>query len=163
MKPPRFRIGGIIQKRDLASIGILGIPNRPGVAGAILSALGDKRINCPFIVQMSNAERQDSVVLCVAQSQLEAALDILKRVSVRVDAQAMNHGSTVAMLAIFGPHFGERPGIAGAMFTALAAAGINTLSISTSVSTISCLIDAEQLDDAIQVLRETFLPPRASC
>ena len=163
MKPPKFRIGGIIQKRDLASIGIMGIPNRPGVAGAILGALGDKGINCPFIVQLSDAERQDSVVLGVAQSQLEAALDILKATSVRIDAQAMTHGSTVAMLAIFGPHFGERPGIAGAMFTALAAAGINTLSISTSVSTISCLIEDEQLDDAVQVLRETFLPPRTSC
>ena len=163
MKPPRFRIGGIIQRRDLARIGTLGIPKRPGTAGAILTALGSKGINCAFIVQMGNAEKQDNIVFCVAQSQLEAALDILKGVSDRVGAEAMVHGSAVAMLAIFGPHFGERPGIAGTMFTALAAAGIDTLAISTSVSTISCLVDAEQLDDAIQVLRETFLPPRASC
>jgi aspartokinase len=162
MKPQKFRIGGIIQRRDLARIGILGIPKRPGTAGAILTALANRGVNCTFIVQMGNAKKQDSIVLCVAQSQLEAALDILKGVSDRVDAEAMVHSSAVAMLAIFGPHFGERPGIAGAMFTALAAAGIDTLAISTSVSTISCLVDTEQLDDAIQILRETFLPPRAS-
>ena len=163
MTPPKFRIGGIVQKRDLARISILGIPNRPGTASAILTALGNKDINCAFIVQMGNAEKQDSIVLCVAQSQLAAALETLKVVSERLGAEAIVHRSEVAMLATFGPHFGERPGIAGVMFTALAAAGINTLAISTSVSTLSCLIDAAQLDDAIQVLRETFLPPRASC
>jgi aspartate kinase len=163
MKPPKFRIGGIIQRRDLARIGLLGVPKRSGTAGAILTALGNRGINCAFIVQVGDAEKRDSIVLCVAQSQLEAALDILKAVSDHVGAEAMVHGNAVAMLAIFGPHFGERPGIAGAMFTALAAAGINTLAISTSVSTISCLINAEQLDDAIQVLQEAFLPPRASC
>lgn len=162
MSPQRFRIGGIIQKRDLAHIGIMGIPDRPGVAGAILTALGDKSINCDFIVQMSDADDKDCIVLCVAQSQLAASLDILKAVGDHVGAEAIVHRSEVAMLATFGPHFGERPGISGVMFTALAAAGISTLAISTSVSTLSCLIDAAQLDDAIHVLQETFLPPRAS-
>jgi aspartokinase len=60
---------------------------------------------------------------------------------------------------MFGPHFGERPGIAGVMFSALASVGINILAISTSISSISCLIDVDDMDEAIQVLEETFELP----
>jgi aspartokinase len=162
MKDPKFRIGGIIQKRDLAHIGIMGIPDRPGVAGAVLSALGNEAVNCQFIVQIINAHKQDSMVLCVAQGQLATALGILERIGSDVGAEEITHIDDVAMLAIFGPHFGERPGVAGVMFAALASAGINTLAISTSISTVSGIIHAAQLDKAIQVLRETFLPPRAN-
>ena len=163
MRARKFRIGGIIQRRDLARIGIMGIPDRPGVAGAILTALGEKSINCPFIVHTISVQGLDSIVLCVAQSQLAAAVDALQPVSDNVGAAAVVYTEAVAMLAIFGPHFGEQPGIAGVMFTTLASAGINTLAISTSVSTLSCLIDDAQVDEAIQVLEETFLPPRVSC
>lgn len=158
MKGPRFRIGGIIHRRDLARIGIMGISDRPGVAGAILTTLGNKDINCPFIVHMISFRKQDSIVLCVTQRQLAAALDALQPVCDRMGAEAIVSGK-VAMLAIFGPHFGERPGISGIMFTALAAAGINILAISTTVSTLSCLIDNAQLDDAIQTVKETFELP----
>jgi aspartokinase len=45
------------------------------------------------------------------------------------------------------------------MFSALASVGINILAISTSISSISCLIDADDMDEAIQVLEETFELP----
>jgi aspartokinase len=162
MNAPKFRIGGIIQKRDLAKIGIMGIPDRPGVAGAVFSTLGTKGINCPFIAHTIDLNGQDSIVLGVARRQLVAALDALEAIRECVGAKEVVHTGEVAMIAVFGPHFGERPGVAGVMFTALASAGINILAISTSISSLSCLIDATELDDAIQVLQEAFERPRVA-
>ena len=161
MKGPKFKIGGIIQKRDLARIGIMGIPDRPGVAGAIFGALGSKGINCPFIVHTIDLNNQDSIALCVARSQLAAALEIVETVSSGVGAKEVVYTGEVAMIAVFGPHFGERPGVAGVMFSALASASINILAISTSISSLSCIIDAAQLDEAMQALQEAFERPRA--
>lgn len=161
MKGPKFRIGGIIQKRDLARIGILGIPDRPGVAGAIFGALGSKGINCPFIAHTIDLNNQDSIALCVAKGQLAPALEILESVSSAMGAKEVVHTGEVAMIAIFGPHFGERPGVAGVMFSALAAAHVNILAISTSISSLSCIIDAAQLDEAMRALQEAFERPQA--
>ncbi len=161
MKEPKFKIGGIIQKRDLARIGIMGIPDRPGVAGAIFSALGSEGINCPFIVHTFDLNNQDSIALCVAQSQLAAALQILESVSDSVGAKKVVYTGEVAMIAVFGPHFGERPGVAGVMFSALASAGINILAISTSISSLSCIIDTAELDEASRALQEAFDRPRS--
>jgi aspartokinase len=161
MKEPKFKIGGIIQNRELARIGIMGIPDRPGVAGAIFSALGSEGINCPFIVHTFDINNQDSIALCVAQSQLEEALKILQSVSSSVGAKKIVHTGQVAMVSVFGPHFGELPGVAGVMFSALAKADINILAISTSISSLSCIIDSDRLDEAIQALQEAFDRPRS--
>ncbi|MFB0546725.1 MAG: ACT domain-containing protein, partial [Anaerolineae bacterium] len=59
----------------------------------------------------------------------------------------------------FGPHFGERPGIAGVMFSALASVGINILAISTSISSLSCVINVSDMDEAVWALGEAFELP----
>ena len=160
MQGSKFRIGGIIQKGDLARISILGLPDRPDAVAAILTALGNNEINCTFIVHAFCIHHRHSMVICVARDCLAAALNILETICRDLGAEAILHTDDVVMLAIFGPHFGERPGIAGTMFTALTSANIHTLAISTSISTVSCIVEAAQMDEAIQALREAFLPPR---
>ncbi len=161
MKEPKFKIGGIIQNRDLARIGIMGIPDRPGVAGAIFSALGREGINCPFIVHTFDLNNQDSIALCVARSQLPTALKAIESVSRSVGAKKIAHTGQVAMVSVFGPHFGELPGVAGVMFSALAEADINILAISTSISSLSCILDIDELDEAIGALHKAFDQPRS--
>jgi len=159
MREQRIKIGGIIQYRNLAKIGVMSIPDRPGVAGAIFSALGDKGINIPFIVHTIDLHDLDNIVICVAREDLSAALEVLDTVRETVGAEEIVYDGEVGIVSMFGPHFGERPGIAGVMFSAMASAGINILAISTSISSTSCLLDADDMDDAVQVLEQTFELP----
>jgi len=159
MQQQKTKIGGIIQNRNLAKIGVMSIPDRPGVAGAIFSALGARGINIPFIVHTIDINSLDNIVICVAREDLTAALEVLDTVKETVGAKEIVHNREVGIVSMFGPHFGERPGIAGVMFSALASAGINILAISTSISSTSCLIDVDDMDEAIQALEETFELP----
>ncbi len=159
MRRGKIKIGGIIQNRNLAKIGVMSIPDRPGVAGALLSALGERGINVAFIVHTIDLNNLDNIVVCVTPEGLAAALEVLHTIKETVGAQEIVHDQEVGIVSIFGPHFGERPGIAGAMFSALASAGINILAISTSISTASCLIDVYDMDEAVEVLQETFELP----
>jgi aspartokinase len=159
MEGLKFKIGGIIQKRDLAKIGVMSIPDRPGVAGMIFSALGSKGINCPFIVHNIDLNDLDNIVLCVRQNCLPAALEVLESVKETVGAKEVIYDREVGVISVFGPHFGERAGVAGVMFSALASAGINILAISTSISSLSCLIDASDMDGAIKALKAAFEQP----
>lgn len=159
MRGRKIKIGGIIQKRNLAKIGVMSIPDRPGVAGALFNALGERGINVSFIVHNIDLNNLDNIVICVARENLTAALEALHTVEETVGAKEIVYHREVGTVSIFGPHFGERPGIAGIMFSALASAGINILAISTSISTASCLIDANDMDEAIQAIEETFELP----
>jgi aspartokinase len=159
MQIERIKIGGIIKNCDLAKIGIMSIPDRPGVAGAVLGALGAKGVNCPFIVHTIDLHSLDSIVVCVARDDLADALEALISVRDTVGAEEVVHEREVGMVSIFGPHFGERPGIAGVMFSALASAGVNILAISTSISSASCIIHEFDMDEAVEALCEAFELP----
>jgi aspartokinase len=156
---PKIKIGGIIQNRDLAKIGVMSIPDRPGVAGAIFSALGAKDVNCPFIVHTIDLNNLDSIVICVAREELAEALEVLNTVKETVGAQEVVYDGEVGMVSVFGPHFGQRPGIAGVMFSALASAGINILAINTSISSLSCVINVSDMDEAVRALEAAFELP----
>jgi aspartokinase len=159
MRGRKIKIGGIIQKRNLAKIGVMSIPDRPGVAGAIFSTLGERGINVSFIVHNIDFNNLDNIVICVARQDLTAALEVLNTVKGTIGAEEIVYDREVGIVSMFGPHFGERPGIAGVMFSALASAGINILAISTSISSTSCLVDASDMDEAVQALEETFELP----
>lgn len=152
----RIKIGGIIQNTHLAEVGVLGIPDRPGTAAAILGALGKAGINVQFIVQCIDMRNRDHVVLCVHEDDLDTTLGIMDDVKAHICAECVVNQPKVAVVSIFGPDFRERPAIAGTMFEALADQEINILAISTSISTVSCVIDSERLDEAVAALKETF-------
>jgi len=153
---PKIKIGGIMHSLHLAQVGVLGVPDKPGIAAAVLGALGKARINVQFIVQCIDMQKQTHIALCIAQDDLEAALDIVHQLKSRVGAHEINGRSGLAVISIFGPDFRERPSIAGVMFNALASQGINILAISTSISTVSCVISADRFQDAVRILEETF-------
>jgi aspartate kinase len=152
----KIRIGGIMQNGHLALLNVTAVPDRPGIAASILGQVGSRGINVQFIVQCIDHAQQDQVALCVDRDDLPVALEIVRRIAPEIEAGRVDTVREVAIVSIFGPDFRERPGIAGAMFDALAARQINILAISTSISTVSCVVVSAKLDDALRALRETF-------
>ena len=152
----KIEIGGILHRTDLAQISLMSIPNRPGIAGDILEALGDGRISVRFIAQCIDPEQRTHILLCVTQEELERALEVVEGVHSEMGAGEVVHRAQVATISIFGPEFQDRPGLAGAMFSALASAKIDIWAISTSIATVSCLIDIDRMEEAIDAVHERF-------
>jgi len=152
----KIRIGGIMQNAHLSLLNVTAVPDRPGIASAILGGLGEERVNVQFIVQCIDERQRDQISLCVDRDDLPTALQILDNVAPELEAAKVVSHPEAAIVSIFGPDFRERPGIAGTMFEALATEGINILAISTSISTVSCVIHSEHLEVALNALRDTF-------
>jgi aspartate kinase len=155
----KIKISGMMHCTGLAKMGMMSVPDRPAVAGKIMNALGAQGINVQFVVQCIDAQGNDCVVFCVAQEHVGAAHAILEDLCQEMGVGQIVQRSNVALLSIFGPDFRERPGIAGRMFSALGERGINILAISTSISTLSCVIDAGCLEKAVAAMHDTFALP----
>ena len=152
----KIRIGGIMQNAHLALLNVTSVPDRPGIAAAILGGLGQQGVNVQFIVQCIDQNERDQVALCVDRDDFAVADTVVSGVAPELDAGKVVVNPKVAIVSIFGPDFRERPGIAGTMFEALAERGINILAISTSISTVSSVINSDDLEMALIALRETF-------
>ena len=155
----KIKIGGIIQSKQLALVGVMSAPDQPGSAGQILGALGKEGINIEFIVQSVDLSGRGNLAFCIDREDLEETLKILNHVQPEVGYEKVNHHSPVGIISIFGPHFREKPAIAGTMFTTLGDSGINILAISTSISTLSCVIEEALLAEAVKAISEAFELP----
>ena len=81
----KTKIGGIIQNDQLASISVLAVKDRPGIAAAVLDALGQRNINVQFVVQVIDQSDQAQMVLCVDRTDLAASLAAIE--TIRPDLQ----------------------------------------------------------------------------
>ena len=161
-KMEKIKAGGIIHNTNLAEIGVMSVPDRPGIASAILGALGERDINVQFIVQCIAPQKRTHMILCVAQDDLRETLSAIEEAKPKVEAEEVTCQPNVALVSVFGPHFRDYPGIAALAFSALTSVEINILAISTSISTISCVIDGDRVAEATKALREAFdVPPSA--
>jgi aspartate kinase len=155
----RTKIGGILIKRGLSRICLPSISEGRGTIGLIFEVLGQREINCPFIVQSTGADGGRSLTICVAEPRLAEAVEALRAIGEALGTQEAVCAEAVAMISIFGPHFGERAGISGVMFSALEAAGIEIQAISTSISSLSSIVAAGDVDRAVEALQRAFEMP----
>lgn len=155
----KVKVGGIMASTGLATVRILSLPDRPGVVGTVLHALGKRSINIEFIVHNLDLEGNGNITFCINQKDLEVALEVLEGVKPLIEAKGISNHPNVAVISVFGPHFRERPMISGLMFNTLGTTGINVLAISTSISSCSCVIQADRIEDAMRALHETFEAP----
>jgi aspartokinase len=155
----KIKVGGIMSTSGLSTVSILSAPDRPDVPGTILHAMGRRNINIEFVVYSLDVEGNGNMTFCIDRKNLESALEALEEVKPLIEARGISYNPNVAVISVFGPHFRERPMISGFMFSALGTTGINVLAISTSISSCSCLIQADQIEDAMRALHNTFEAP----
>ncbi len=155
----KLQAGGLIQRDHLAMIGIMDIPSRPGIGGKLFSALSDQGINVELVVHLIDLEEKDHIVLGVDRDDLNQALAVTERIREEVGGKAVTSDPEVASVSLFGFDFREQRGVASRMCKALGDCNINIRAISTSLSTITCVIEAHRLDEAVHALRDAFTLP----
>ena len=156
---PAVKATGILEFRGLAEVGLIAMPDRPGLASAVLAGLSARQINVPFVVELTDPGGTSHIALCVRERDLEAALAVLDGLAAQLHAQGIVKRRGVAVAAVHGPHFRERPGCAAAACAALAGEGVNILAISTSLSSIACMVDGSDLAPTVRALQRTFELP----
>ena len=145
-----------MQSDGRAVVKVMSCPDRPDIAGLVLGALGDRNVNIEFLVQSFDLDGFSNFTLCIDRKDLESAIVCLEAIKPSIEAKVISYNPNVAVVSVFGPHFREKPKISGVMFSALASVGINSIAISTSISSVSCVVDAADAEAAVDALNEAF-------
>ena len=158
MKERDFIIRGVTHDLNVAKVAILGVPDQPGIAYTIFSALAAKAIDVDMIVQsIRNADKKIiDMVFTIAKPDLEQGKALVEQVVKDMGAIGVAIDQDVAKVSVVGAGMYGSPGIAAAMFGALGEAGVNIEVISTSEISISCLIKAEKVKDAVNAIHNQF-------
>lgn len=153
-----MKIGGIIEQRHLALYTIAALKDKPGKVAEVLDAFAESSINLAYISETVDREGNANLAFCVDCDDKEKVDTIIKD-KTKIISHYIRKTENVAMLGIYGPHFREKPAIAVKFFKLLGKTDINILGISSSISTISCIIDIQALDKAKTALLTYFELP----
>lgn len=152
----RMLIKGVAMDNDVTRISIIEVPDRPGIAFKIFSALAANKVNVDIILQSVGRDGTKDISFTTSLANKEKALQISEEIKEAIGAKEVNFNDNVSKVSIVGAGMLSNPGVAATMFEALGENNINIRMISTSEIKISVLIDQEFAKKAVNAIHDKF-------
>lgn len=149
-------ISGIAFNRDEAQITVVGVPDTPGIAHAIVGPVALANVEVDMIVQNISPDNVTDFTFTVNRGDYQKTHDIVSKLAKELGAADMSGRTDIAKVSVVGVGMRSHAGIASKMFEALSGVSINILMISTSEIKISVLIDEKYLELAVRTLHDAF-------
>ncbi len=156
-------VRGLSIEKNQAKVTLSGVPDKPGEAARLFNRIAEAQVNVDMIVQNVSLPAPGAPPATDITFTLNK--DDLKRVRPIIDTFAKETGSReailqegIAKLSVVGIGMRSHSGVAAALFTALADAGINIQMISTSEIKISVVVDEAKANDAMKAAHARFEP-----
>ena len=136
---------------------MLGVPDKPGIAFAILGPVAKANIDVDMIIQNAGVGGTTDFSFTVHRNELQKTLDVLKNeVQPLIHAKEVIGDAKCAKVSVVGIGMRSHVGIAALMFETLSKESINIQMISTSEIKISVVIDDKYMELAVRALHKAF-------
>lgn len=150
-------VSGVAFDRDQAKITLPRVPDQPGLAAHIFSPIAEQGIIVDMIIQNVGADGQTDMTFTVPRSDVDKAIEIVRKVSSEVGAGEPLTAGDIAKVSVVGLGMRSHAGVAAQIFQILGAEGINIHMISTSEIKVSVVIDAKYVELATRVLHDKLV------
>jgi aspartate kinase len=151
-------ITAVTHSTDEARITLLGVPDHPGIAGRIFTALAGANVNVDMIIQnepVSEGAEAD-MSFTVPRTDVRAAREALDPIVTEVGIGRVAEDPSMGKVSVVGAGMKTHPGVAAKVFSTLGGEGINIEMISTSPIKISCVVQGDRVTAAVKALHEAF-------
>lgn len=153
---PVDRVRTIALDRDVASLTLRHVPDRPGIAAQLFGPLADAGISVDTIVQNASEDRLTDLTFTVTRSDLEQAYEAASPLADELGAKALLRDDDLVKVSLIGTGMQSAPGYAALMFRTLSEAGVNIELITTSEIRITVLLRSEHGEQAVRLLHRAF-------
>jgi len=150
-------VSGIAFNRDEAKVTVIGVPDKPGIAYAIVGKVAEANIDVDVIIQNVSRDGKTDFSFTVHRNDYQRTVDLLKtQVLPELGAADVLGDTKICKVSIVGIGMRSHAGVASTMFSALAAEGINIQMITTSEIKTSVVIDEKYMELAVRALHRAF-------
>lgn len=149
-------VSAVTHTKQEAKLTILWVPDKPGIAATIFGRLADEDLNIDVIVQDISEEGTTNISFTIRQKDLQRAKKIVETLVKEIGAKGYQADEKIGKVSVVGVGMRSHSGVAAAMFKALSERGINIVMISTSEIKISCIVEENRVEEAVQAIHEKF-------
>jgi aspartate kinase len=150
-------ITAVTHSRGEARVTLIGLPDTPGIAGRVTTALADANVNIDMIIQNEprTAGALAELSFTVPRDDVDAARDALQPIASELGI-TLETDDAMGKVSIVGAGMKSHPGVAAKVFSVLGAQDINIEMISTSPIRISCVVPVDKVEEAVKALHTAF-------
>jgi aspartate kinase len=150
-------VTAVTHSTDEARVTLTGVPDTPGVAGRVFTALADANVNVDMIIQNEPATegRLADMSFTVPRDDEQGAVDALSPLLTEFGI-GIQTDPEMGKVSLVGAGMKSHPGVAAKTFSVLGEAGVNIEMISTSPIKISCVVRAKDVPEAVRRLHAAF-------
>ena len=150
-------VSGVTYDKNQSKLTLLGVPDKPGIAGRLFSEIAGAGLVVDMIVQNISADgRSADISFTVPRTDSRKGAEITRKLANDLGARGVDVKEDISKVSIVGVGMRTHSGVASKMFEVLASHNINIIMISTSEIKVSCVIDSKYTELAVRALHEAF-------
>jgi aspartate kinase len=151
-------VTAVTHSTDEARVTLTGLPDEPGVAGRVMTALAEANVNVDMIIQNEpeSEGREADMSFTVPRDDLRAADEALAPLRAELGIADVATDARMGKVSLVGAGMRSYPGVAAKTFSVLGDAGINIEMISTSPIKISVVVREDDVPRAVGELHAAF-------
>lgn len=151
-------VTGVAVDTSRLRVVVCDVIDNPGTAALLFDGLANENISVDMIIQSyaRKALNTNDIAFTIDKADLERTQKVIAKIKNELAYSNVFVDDKIAKISIVGAGMIGRPGIAAKMFRTLANLGINIKMISTSEVKISCLVDEENANEALEALHSVF-------
>jgi aspartate kinase len=149
-------VSGATIQTDMAKIGLIGIPNVPGTAAKVFARLAQARVVVDDIIQTEISPEKATLSFMIGIDDLQTAKQVAEELKSELHCDSVFVREDIALVSVIGVGMRSQYGVADRMFGALAKAKVNIDSITTSEIRISCAVDRNEVERALEAVCLAF-------
>jgi len=149
-------VRGVSLEKNQAKVTVRQVPDKPGTAAAIFTAIAAQGIIIDMIVQSDSVGHTNDISFTMSRDEFPKAKAALDPVVKEIGAAGLATDEGIAKLSVIGVGMRSHGGVAAKMFEALSRGGINIQLISTSEIKTAVVIAEAQINEAANLVHEAF-------
>jgi len=149
-------VSGVTGDRNQAKVTVVGVPDKPGIAAALLGPVAEANILVDMIIQNVSHASLTDFSFTIPRADVKKAVSIIEAVAKDIGAKSVSVTEAIAKVSLVGVGMRSHSGVAAKMFTVLSKERVNIMMISTSEIKISCVIDEKYMELAMRALHTAF-------
>ncbi|MDR2862297.1 MAG: aspartate kinase [Puniceicoccales bacterium] len=149
-------ISGVALDRSQTRVTVSNIPDNAAAVAAIFDALGEAGLSVDMIIKNLGTAGHANLTFSVNSDQFARTEKVVGEILRSLGSGSVRSAGEVAKVSIVGVGMISHPGVAGTLFKALAAAGVNSDLITTSEIKIAVAVAPDKADAAVRAVHEAF-------
>jgi aspartate kinase len=148
-------VRGVAIDKSQTLIVVSDLPDSPGTAAKLFTALADSNVLVDMIVQNVGREGKANMTFTIPKEDTLLAKEVVNRVFKEIGG-SLTSATDIAKLSVVGVGMRSHSGVAATFFTTLSQGGINIQLIGTSEIKISVAIDLEHGELGVELAHKAF-------